>query len=277
VDPAEVWHERVEDALTVELGLIARRALEPYASSSPRTGVGGIAALEEIGLLEADAAVCWRDRFAAADRPFSRVELDDALRERLYAYLGGLTRAASLADGDVDGSLQRLDVVLRVFRQVGLIDDDELGWWLGLPGIQPAAGWVPRLASPSGLGPFVRSVAGPPLRRRGLRVISVDLFEHGLYVRLHLGRNGRDEDGGLTALPDDDGEGGPLVSPRFELLLRDDLGTLYRGGGRGGGGRSGHVDGPLSFHVERAFAPAVPPGARALSLYADDLRIPVRL
>jgi hypothetical protein len=277
VDAAEVWHERVEDALTVELGLIARRALEPRASSGPRPGVGGIAALEAIGLLGAAAAERWRERFADANLPFAPVELDDALRERLYAYLGALARDAAAPAGETDGSLQRLTVALQSFRRVGLLDDDELAWWLGLPRPRSGSGSERQLPSPSRLGPFVRSVPGPPERRRGLRVISVDLFEQGVYARLHLARNGRDEDGGLTPLPDDDGAGGPLVSPRFELLLRDDLGTVYRGGGRGGGGRSGHVDGPLSFHVERSFAPAVPHGARTLSLYADDLRIAVRL
>ncbi|MEO9175572.1 MAG: hypothetical protein ABI317_08660, partial [Gaiellales bacterium] len=118
MDAAERWAERVDDALSVELGLLARRALAPCSSSSPLTGGGGIAALEGIGLLGPESAAGWRERFAVADHPFAPVELDDALRERLYGHLAGLARTAP----------QRLPEVLHAFRQVGLIDSDEEAW-----------------------------------------------------------------------------------------------------------------------------------------------------
>jgi hypothetical protein len=74
VDPAEVWRERVEDVLTVELGLLAHRGLEPEASGFlgpgphvPPDGRGAIDALTGIGLLGEDDAARWR--FVPAPAP----------------------------------------------------------------------------------------------------------------------------------------------------------------------------------------------------------------
>jgi hypothetical protein len=279
VDPAEVWRERVDDVLTVELGLLARRGLEPHAHGflgpgpyTPPDGRGAIDALAGVGLLGDGDAARWRARFAGADRPFPRVEPDDELRGRLHAYLGSL---AEQAHADIDDAEARLTTVLRALRRAGLLDDDEVGWWRGL---LPVHDELVRPAAPAALGLLLRSVPGPSWRRRGLRVLTIDLFERGVIVRMHVARNGRDEAGGLSPLHDETSEAAPLASWRHEVLLRDDVGTSYATRGRGeSGGRAGHVDGPLSLHLERVYMPATPERAKMLILYADDARIPIRL
>jgi hypothetical protein len=287
VEPAELWHERVEDVLTVELGLLARRGISPRTQGvlgpspeAPPTGLGAIEALAGIGLLDAPAAAYWRGRFADADREFPPIEPGPELRERLHRYLADLLRHANADRNEHLDSSMRLRSVLGDLRRFGLLDDDEAGWWIGL--LDARMGPEPDEQHPEPrFERLLRSVPGSPFRRRGLRVLSADLFEDGVVVRMHLARNGRAEDGGVTPLPDEVEPSGRFVSRQYGLLMRDDVGTRYRPAGVGGGGGtlagSGYGDGPLSFHLERGFAPAVPEAARLLLVYADDIQCAVRL
>jgi hypothetical protein len=267
--------QRVDDVLWAELGWIARVSdgrgvtFAQAGAGPPRlpTGLDVVDAFEAVGLLDTGDAEIWRARFAAPPPP---LESSPELRARLSAYLEELVTAASELPRDDDG-WHRPQVVLNDLRLLGLIGDEELQRWfarLSPPDEHPGDELRLELDA-ARLDRFVRCVPGPPERKQGLRVLSVDLFEDGVAVHIQLARRGRDADDGFRPLPDEV-EPNAARTPRDRPILaslQDDVGTAYIGlGGGGGGSGSNHADGPLVRHYGSTFAPAVPPAARRLTV-----------
>jgi hypothetical protein len=279
---AEAWRERVDDVLWVELGAAARRSTgASVAFSGPRphvppTGFETIDAFEAIGLLDADDATAWREAFGAPD---DGVAVSDELRERLHAYLAELVRAAHDDPGD-DVAWRRVLVILNELRSLGLLDDDDRNWWVPLLGLRPQEP-LAELARPPARARFerlVRGIAGPAERRRGLRLLSVDIFEDGVCAYFHLARAGRDPDGTMRPLPDELEPLEPMLIYPCIPRLEDDIGTHYRGGtGGGGGSGSRYGDGPCVFTWRGMFDTAVPPHASRLTFRCRELAFEVSL
>jgi hypothetical protein len=271
VSDAERWRERVEDVLWIELGSVARRNGSRAITMSrapgphePPSSTGVADAFEAIGLLDAASAESWRARLVGPRRP--RVTTDE-LRSRVRAYLAELVRAALAAPSRDDDAWVRPQVVLNDLHAYGLLDQDERHWWFSLlaPGADESPGLPP--VEQLLLTRLVRSIPGPPERRRGLRLLSVDLFEDGLCVHLHLARRGRDADDTMRPLPDELEPGLPLASRVLHARVEDDIGTEYLGlGGGGGGGGSGTTDGPYVGGQTQIFRTPVPPGATRLEV-----------
>jgi hypothetical protein len=275
---SEALRQWVDDVLWVELGWIAR-VTDGRGVTFARTGTGPprlpsrldvVDAFEAVGLLDSADAEVWRARFVAPAPPF---EPSPELRARVSAYLDELVADAHAVRPDND-AWRRPQVVLNDLRAMGLIDDVDVHRWFSLlaPPDEHPGGDRPREPDDGLLDRFVRCVPGPPERRRGLRLLSVDLFEDGVAVHLHLARNGRDTDGFFRPLPDEIEPGAQFALRRGHILasLEDDLGTVYRGlGGGGGGSGSINADGPLVRHHGSAFAPAVPVAATRLNVRVD--------
>jgi hypothetical protein len=271
--------QRVDDVLWAEFGWIARVtdgsgvAFARTGTGPPRlpTGLDVVDAFEAVGLLDSADAEIWRTRLVAPSPPF---EWSPEVRARVSEYLAELVAAAHELPRD-DDAWHRPQVVMNDLRALGLIGDDELRQWftrLSPPDEHP--GSEPRLEHDARrLDRFVRCVPGPPERQGGMRLLSVDLFEDGVAVHIHLARRGRDADHVFRPLPDEiEPDAARTLRTRPILAsLRDDLGTAYLAlGGGGGGGGSNHADGPLVRHYGSTFAPAVPSSAKRLTVGMGD-------
>jgi hypothetical protein len=237
----EPLRQRVDDVLWVELGrMVDQRSSQPAATTD------AIDALEQVGLLEPADAELWRTRFAEAATPPDPMELTAEVRARLHAYLTTVmaeeSREVGVAVlGDMDA-----------FR---LLDPAETSAWYEL--LPPAEDRNVRLVT------LERTIIGPAGRRRGARIATVDLFDHGVAVRMHWARPGRAETLSDEVEPDE-----RPVSPFDRLRLQDDVGTVYGqlGGGGGGGGGTLNWDAPATYERVDVFAPRVPDAARQLVL-----------
>ena len=281
---ADDFRERVEDALWVEYGTIARRADGSGSSTGflgpgphiPPTGLEAVAALEAIGLLDVVDASVWRERMLAPRPP---LEMTPELRERLHVLLGRLVREA-LAGDRGDDAWFRPQTILNDLRALGLLDDEELHWWFSLLSPTPAdAGDISGPREPlARLERFLRCVPGPAARRRGIRVLAVDIFEDGVCVHVHVARGGRAGDLGAAPLPDEVEPGASFARYEPGIELEDDLGTSYRGmSGGGGGGGSRYADGPIVQEHAQTFAGEVPAKATKLFVRLLDLTFTVGL
>jgi hypothetical protein len=240
----EPLRQRVDDVLWVELGRIADER-----SSHPAATTDAIDALEHIGLLEPADAEMWRGRFAEATTPPDPMELTAEVRERLHTYL---TTVMAEESRDVGAA------VLSDMNEFRLLDPAEVSAWYKL--LPPAEDRNVRLVQ------LERTVIGPAGRRRGARIVTVDLFDHGVAVRMHWARPGRDDTDRFPPLPDELEPGARPVSPLDRLRLQDDVGTVYRvlGGGGSGGGGPLNWDAPATYVRVDVFAPHVPEAARQL-------------
>jgi hypothetical protein len=281
--PSAHWQQRIDDVLRVELGGVVDRTDAPWLYSSystrptgapvPPAGVGAVDAIEQIGLLDPTQADQWRARMAEAARPRPAIEVSPALRARVHDLLGEAVREARAARALGDARPARLSALLDALRRLGLLDDADMRWWSDILYAGEPLPFEPRLER------LERSIAGPPERRRGLRILSLDLFDRGVFVRLQIARNGRAEDGLVHPLGDELEPDAPLASQFAVVRLGDDVGTAYRvlGGGGGSGGTARRSDGPFVWHWLMAFAPHVPEGARALVVDVGELQFEVVL
>jgi len=270
------WRQRADDALWVVYGGIAQRSDSPGTSGVLGPGPHiphTVDAFESIGLLDRGDAETWRARLQE-----ERAAIDgDGLRERLHGLLAGLVRAAIAAPDMQAEAWQRLTVVANDLRTLGVLDSDEVHWWMSLPSSSSEAEPLGPIRRAT-LDRLVRSIPGPPERRRGLRLLTVDLFEDGVCVRLHLARRGRDPDDELRPLPDEIEGAEPLAPRAVQVRLEDDLGTEYLVlGGGGAGGGSGHVDGPVVYEHTLTFTPGVPDGAARLTVRTQESSFEVAL
>jgi hypothetical protein len=275
----EPLRQRVDDVLWAELGVVASRT-GPRPTSTfgttrsgaePPTGYAAIDAFEGIGLLDPGLAAHWRGLFAAAAAAGPGARPEAELRARVHAYLAELIREGRDAHRRGDGFGAAPTAVLNDLRQLGLLDEEDVRWWfeLLLSGVADEA-----QPEPTPLERLERRIPGPPERRRGSRVVAVDLFDHGVVVRVHQARAGRDMD----VLPDEQEPDARPCSMFEPILLEDDVGTIYRllGGGAGGSG-SRNSDGPGVSACIGAFAPRVPDAARHLVILVGEARFEVAL
>ena len=108
-----------------------------------------------------------------------------------------------------------------------------------------------------------RVIPGPDVRRRGLRIMSVELYDQIVAVQWHF--TSYDESWPRTEPP------GPTVD------LADDLGTEYVGRG-GGGTRMDNPPGwPAVVRGIEVFVPAVPPSAERLRVVYEGQAIEIQL
>jgi hypothetical protein len=130
------------------------------------------------------------------------------------------------------------------------------------------------------VGAARETVLGPPGRYCGVRVLAVELCEHGVVVHVHRAMNAADDRQQHESLPDELAaatSGWPLTPT---LRLRDSAGTAYRGSLSGV--HFGDVeiidegDGYESVD-EVTFAPAVPDDAAHLWLASEDESIRIDL
>jgi hypothetical protein len=139
--------------------------------------------------------------------------------------------------------------------------------------VGPAPGQTADPPAACALRRRVRTLRGPPERRHGLRLLSLDVFDDGVCVHLHLAREGRADGGGFAALPDEVGSGAiPYETHRPPMLrLEDDRGTPYRWIPQGAGWSSElhHRDGPFARVFTSVHAGMVPPDATVLRLASD--------
>jgi hypothetical protein len=149
-----------------------------------------------------------------------------------------------------------------MLRELGLLTDDEHWEWNRR--LVDARVELSLEASDAFRGDNLqRVVVGPPERRRGLRVLSVELYGDGALVRWQLVRAGPDYGGELHEPADEVEPVDSPLSPSFEV--RDDLGTGYAV--RGGGSKGQDTDsGDYVAFVTAELTPAVPPDARLLRL-----------
>jgi hypothetical protein len=241
-----------------------------------------VRAFERTGVLSATDASCWRESFEEASRPLAPPVVGGELRRSIDEYLGGLVAAAHDPSDGSDAWLGA-QAAWNDLHAAGLIDDDEVErWMLKLRG-EPSEGserTTSRAVSREGLllDRPIRSVVGPSLRRRGVRVIAVDLFEGGVGVRLDLARRGRDLDGGFRPLLDEVEPDAPLA-PGFvsRISISDDIGTDYRSSGAHGHRTGPTVDAPLWQRWAAYATPAVPLDARRLFVGWRDISFEVAL
>jgi hypothetical protein len=233
-----------------------------------------VAALREIGLVEAgDAlpvmpapqpavdgdvrtrAVAWaRQQIAAAPEP---AEAGPWMRQVAGA-LEGLKAVGALdaaAFRDLTETLDRVPI-----RWPEYVDPDE--------------------ALDAADGP-IAVVPGPPVRRMGWRVMSVELHPTLVLVHYDFSRIGRAADGSWPLLPDEvdgpDAGAAWIDAEAAELTLSDDAGTLYARVGNDGGGAQLAPDGTAEFLGFAAFAPGAPASATVLHARVGDLPIEVAL
>ncbi|MGI8624534.1 MAG: hypothetical protein ACR2NB_13880 [Solirubrobacteraceae bacterium] len=117
-----------------------------------------------------------------------------------------------------------------------------------------------------GPGAIVRVIIGPPERRRGVRLLAVEIREGAVILHLDAARLPRQPDGTWPALPDERlGPASPGWPRLPELTLSDDRGTRYRG----------HVN--AESWERRELYPAPPPEATRLVLAGDDVAFTILL
>jgi hypothetical protein len=235
----------VEDHLLVEcakwagrtdLAIATRPEFEPAAHF-----IAQLQALAAIGLLDGSEVAAWRERFEEV-RGHEEVVVDAALRERAERYLESLLLDSPPEDEGPDP----LASALQVLEEIGVLGEEESGRWLERAYAAEDADddeddddddW-PAFDERE----LRRVLLGPSEETGGFRVTSVELYSQGVVVRWSA-RGG--EVGGAEPEPD--------------LVLSDDMGTVYEptGGGSAGGGSE-------LTRGEAEFVPAVPDEASRL-------------
>jgi hypothetical protein len=127
----------------------------------------------------------------------------------------------------------------------------------------------------------VAVLPGPPERRLGWRVMSVELHPTLVLVHYDFARIGRAADGSWTLLPDE--VDGPAAGAAWidaeavELGLSDDAGTPYARAGHDGSGGGGLTadDGTAEFEGFTTFSPGATAGASCLRVMVGELPIEV--
>jgi hypothetical protein len=265
--------------LRAEFGWVLR-SVKNAAYQAERSGtepdvpvrrVAVVRAFETAGVLSPTDASRWREWFEEASRPLAPQVVGDELRRSIDEYLGGLVAAAHEPSDGSDAWLGA-QAAWNDLQAAGVIDDDEVDRWMRKLRGEPSEGPERTASRAMPREEFlpdrpIRSVVGPPLRRRGVRLIAVDLFEGGVGVRLDLTRRGRDLDGAFRPLPDEVEPNEPLaLDSASRISISDDIGTDYRSSGAGGHRVAPTIDAPLWQRWAAYATPAVPPDARRLSV-----------
>jgi hypothetical protein len=135
------------------------------------------------------------------------------------------------------------------------------------------------LVGPSEIGEVCDTLLGPSGRWCGVRVLAIELCEHGLALHVHQAVNPADSGGRHEPLADErmaDFATWPLA-PRLEL--HDDRGTAYRGCLEGVELDAQELEEEEGVQIKEvvAFAPAMAPGATRLWLASRDGRLRIDL
>jgi hypothetical protein len=273
---------RVEDFLVARLATHREARFEGTAWDDPDVVIG---ALQAVDLLTGDEGVTWRAAFVSALLPGepAGTEPEEELRERALSFM--LERAGAGVPDDErheDTVLRMLDAltelaVLTEEDQIAVQRRLEPGDWDDADDetfdehASPGAGsgqWIMTIGPSNNMNAreLRRVLVGPPQRRQGVRVSSVELYDDGVIARWHLAIPEPDYDGRVPELPD---EVEPVELPRRpEFRLTDDLGTPYEDGSGGSTGRT-TVSGVYVAEGRASFYPAVPSEARVLHLVSE--------
>lgn len=219
---------------------------------------GRLLAMEHVGAISPEEVGVWRERLgeAAAWREPMLDPVPTATHERALAHLEAL--AAPVGPTTREAATGCFSAIA-AYEKTGVLQPTE------------ALAWRERLRAQMDLEPerpprctrreLLRVIPGPPERRHGLRITSVELYADGVVLQWHHAR--RWEDGPETPRIwsdiDIETAGAEELAPRS---LMDDVGTRYIGStgpdlGVNGGGWV------VRFGTS-AFTPAVPPEARRL-------------
>jgi hypothetical protein len=176
-----------------------------------------------------------------------------------------------------DPSARReFQMIVSVVRGLQLVEDEEIGRWyseLIAPEKSAAAdgefAGLHVVPDPS-LGRFVRLIAPPVQRYRGLRINTIEVFERAVAIRWHHIKPEPDYDG-KRQWPSDESEA--LVSDlALDSELIDDVGTEY-GPSTGETSWTRWEDGSIVGHGIEVRFPAPPPAAKRLTYRQGELEL----
>jgi hypothetical protein len=232
---------------------------------------GRIIAMEHAGAISSKEAAIWRERLrqAATWRDPVRTTQEPAVRDRAIAHLDELVTPVSPTSPEAS---RPCFSALAAYEATGIFTPEEaLGWREQLRALMDLEPERPPRCTRHNLR---RVVAGPPLRRRGLRITSVELYADGVVLQWHHARRWMEGPETPRIWSDFDIEMA-TTDELGEVSLTDNVGTLYQGGGAPELGVKG--GGSIVHFGSASFTPAVPPDAWRLKARIRDDEIDVDL
>jgi hypothetical protein len=240
-----------------------------------------------------------RDRMFAAIEALELADPSESDRWGAFVPGRGVRKASDPADAEIleraesrlrvlgaryfadEAERRAFHMIVSVVRGLGIVEDEEIGRWYSefIVAEEPVAADGGRYTGLYGvaglkLGRFVRMIAPPKQRYRGLRVNLVEVFDHAIAIRWHHIRPEPDYNG-ERVWPSDETDG-LVAEGGSDASLTDDVGTDY-GPSLGGTSWTRWSDGSIVGHGIEVRTPAPPPGATQLTYrkYGLEITLPV--